>query len=82
MAYMTTNGTFFSTIRRACGTRKQDSSAPVEKDSSAPRHFGMLKKKNVKSGPHFLSNINWVQIGKQETRTPFSKLLDSRLMQQ
>jgi hypothetical protein len=32
--------------------------------------------------PHFLSNINWVKIGKQEPGTPFSKLLDLRLMQQ
>jgi hypothetical protein len=28
------------------------------------------------------SNINWVKIGKQEPGTPFSKLLDLRLMQQ
>ena len=26
-------------------TRKQDSSAPVEKKSSAPRHFGTVEKK-------------------------------------
>jgi hypothetical protein len=65
---MTTNGTFFSNIRRACGTPKQDISAPL--------------KKNVKSAPHFLSNINWVKIGKQEPGTPFSKLLDPHLMQQ
>jgi hypothetical protein len=26
-------------------TRKQASSAPVEKDSSAPRHFGTVEKK-------------------------------------
>jgi hypothetical protein len=44
--------------------------------------FRHVEKKNVKSGPHFLSNINWVQIGKQEPRTPFSKLLDPLLMQQ
>ena len=31
MTYMTTNGTFFSTIRRACGTPKQDISAPLKK---------------------------------------------------
>jgi hypothetical protein len=37
-------------------------------------------KKSVE--PHFLSNINWVKIGKQEPGTPFSKLLDLRLMQQ
>jgi hypothetical protein len=28
------------------------------------------------------SYINWVKIGKQEPGTPFSKLLDPRLMQQ
>jgi hypothetical protein len=39
-------------------------------------------KKSVKSAPHFLSNINWVKIGKQEPGTPFSKLLDPHLMQQ
>ena len=39
-------------------------------------------KKSVKSAPYFLSNINWVKIGKQELGTPFSKLLDPRLMQQ
>jgi hypothetical protein len=44
--------------------------------------FRHVEKKKIKSGPHFLSNINWVQIGKQEPRTPFSKLLDPRLMQQ
>jgi hypothetical protein len=48
----------------------------VEKDSSASL------KKSVKSAPHFLSNINWVKIGKQEPGTPFSKLLDPCLMQQ
>jgi hypothetical protein len=37
-------------------------------------------KKSVKSAPHFLSNIKWVKIGKQEPWTPFSKLLDPRLM--
>ena len=36
-------------------TRKQASSAPVEKDSSAPRHFGTVEK-SVKSPPHYLSN--------------------------
>jgi hypothetical protein len=46
------------------------------------RQFGTIEKKNVKSAPHFLSNINWVKIGKQEPGTPFSKLLDPRLMQQ
>ena len=35
--------------------RHQDISAPVEKDSSAPRHFGPVEK-SVKSAPHFLSN--------------------------
>ena len=45
------------------------------------RQFGTVEK-SVKSAPHFLSNINWVKIGKQEPGTPFSKLLDPRLMQQ
>jgi hypothetical protein len=55
---------------------KQNSSAPVEKTVRHPL------KKSVKSAPHFLSNINWVKIGKQEPGTPFSKLLDPRPMQQ
>ena len=35
----------------------QDISAPVDKDSSAPRHFGTKKVRyQDKSAPHFLSN--------------------------
>jgi hypothetical protein len=37
--------------------RHQDISAPVEKDSSAPRHFCIKKVRyQDKSAPHFLSN--------------------------
>jgi hypothetical protein len=61
---------------------KQDSSAPVEKDSSAPRHFGTVEKKcQIGTAFSFKYKLG-VKIGKQEPGTPFSKLLDPRLMQQ
>ena len=51
----------------------------VEKDSSAPRHFGTLKRKMSNRDAFsykYKLGTNW------QTRTPFSKLLDPRLMQQ